>query len=263
MLRVRHISPRACVFLRAHHEHASAGTQHVRPCTSHTRPRASVLDGAHTALHRPPGGCPHIRGPLSRHVHVSTRMAEQVTLPGLCLPSCGQAVHTGLTLRGCAYVCPHPHPCTRGCSVRAEPTAQQRRLQPGLKIHHKLSLQHPRHLADWASAPPRPAQMPEGTTPASRSATTAAPATALSPAKPLPQGTQDGPYRCSDTGVRLRTAGLAIRIGMRRYFLSAVSSSPSPPTHLLEPIPQHLPLSSPWGPPGRVPSSSAPAEVGG
>lgn len=187
VLRVRHISPRACVFLRAHHEHASAGTQHVRPCTSHTRPRASVLDGAHTALHRPPGGCPHIRGPLSRHVHVSTRMAEQVTLPGLCLPSCGQAVHTGLTLRGCAYVCPHPHPCTRGCSVRAEPTAQQRRLQPGLKIHHKLSLQHPRHLADWASAPPRPAQMPEGTTPASRSATTAAPATALSLRDPRSQ----------------------------------------------------------------------------
>lgn len=51
------------------------------------------------------------------------------------------------------------------------------------------------------------------------------------PAKPLPQGTQDGPYRCSDTAVRLRTAGLAVRIGMRRYFLSAESLALPPHTH--------------------------------
>lgn len=88
---------------------------------------------------------------FTRHVHVSTHVADHVIVLVPWLHICGQAVPTCLILRGCAYVSRPLHLHIHGCSMCAQTKAGGENWGLTFEVYHELNLQCPH--CTWQTGP--------------------------------------------------------------------------------------------------------------
>lgn len=139
---------------------------------------------------------------------------------------------------GLCFCVPAPRVRTGGCSVCAEPTAQQEGPGPGLRVSHELLPQHPQHMAAQASDPGQLAQRQRHHHQEEQHWLRGPQILVQQPRQAIGSSSLEVPKTVPPGDPCTQWEAFPAR---------RVSNSPSPVTHLQKPNRQHLPLSSSWG----------------